>query len=116
MVEDITRLELSGLTWIDTEASSVQQLTPPSGDTLNANVRPFIFTYRVRATAHIAPVATVSCEGIICSDGFVLLRDIAAKTWYSFDTLNDMFDHFGKHGKGTIRPLPMKESVPIPLA
>lgn len=107
MIEDITRLELPGLTWIDTEASSVQQLTPPSGDTLNANVRPFIFTYKVRATAHIAPVETVSCEGIIYSDGFVTLRDIHAKTWYGFETLSDMFDQFSKHGKGSIRPLPL---------
>jgi len=73
-----------------------------------SEVKMFLFRYQERATANVKPVHTVSCEGTIYSDGYVTLRDIDSKQCYNFERLSNMFDHFSKHGKGTIRPLPVK--------
>lgn len=62
----------------------------------------FTFTYHESATATIKPRKAVQCEGAVFSDGMVALKT-PDKEWCGYDSLDDMFQAFSKHGKGKIR-------------
>jgi hypothetical protein len=68
-------------------------------------IRAFTFTYREVAKANIAPIRAVTCEGVEASDGTVAMRT-PDKQWHLYNKLDEMFEDFGRHGKGKIRFIP----------
>jgi hypothetical protein len=70
-------------------------------ETSPASMRPFTFRYRKQATARVGPVETVECEGIEFSDGIVALKE--EKKVYRYGSLDEMYEGYAHHGKGTIR-------------
>jgi hypothetical protein len=63
-------------------------------------MRAFTFTYKARATASIKPPETVVCEGVEFSDKSVVLKN--GDIWQGYNTLDEMYKAYSKHGKGTI--------------